>query len=97
VTRDETAWTWWALPAAIAGRLAQRYHPHPPLSSCPSLTSRNAQPSHVGPLGHVCLWCRATRSARTNSLREWINGVADRVVPMRFRIRPLYGADMRWV
>ena len=26
VTRDETAWTWWTLPPAIAGRLAQRYH-----------------------------------------------------------------------
>src|SRR6516165_10663611 len=24
VTRDETAWTWWTLPPAIAGRLAQR-------------------------------------------------------------------------
>ena len=26
VTRDETAWTWWTLPPATAGRPAQRYH-----------------------------------------------------------------------
>ena len=26
VTRDETAWTWWTLPPAIAGCLARRYH-----------------------------------------------------------------------
>ena len=25
VTRDEVAWTWWTLPPAIAGRVAQRY------------------------------------------------------------------------
>jgi hypothetical protein len=25
VTRDETAWTWWTLPPATAGRLAQKY------------------------------------------------------------------------
>lgn len=25
MTRDETAWTWWTLPPAISGRLAQRY------------------------------------------------------------------------
>ena len=25
VTRDETAWTWWTFPPAVAGRLAQRY------------------------------------------------------------------------
>jgi len=25
VTRDETAWTWWTLPPAIAGCLAQKY------------------------------------------------------------------------
>jgi hypothetical protein len=25
VTRDETAWTWWTPPPAIAGCLAQKY------------------------------------------------------------------------
>jgi hypothetical protein len=34
MARDETAWTWWTLPPATAGRLAQRYHRHPP--TCPS-------------------------------------------------------------
>jgi hypothetical protein len=42
VARDETAWTWWTLPPAVAGCRAQRYHRQPPVSSCPSLTSRTA-------------------------------------------------------
>jgi hypothetical protein len=25
MARDETAWTWWTLPPAIAGRVAQKY------------------------------------------------------------------------
>ena len=33
MTRDETAWTWWTLPPAIAGRLAQRSHMRIPLCS----------------------------------------------------------------
>src|SRR5512142_2285719 len=44
VTRDETAWTWWTLPPAIAGCLAQRYHRHLLISSCPRWTSQNAEP-----------------------------------------------------
>jgi len=43
VTRDETAWTWWTLPPATSGCLARRYHRHPPVSSRPCWTSRNAR------------------------------------------------------
>jgi hypothetical protein len=41
VTRDETAWTWWTLPPAIAGCLAQRYRKCIPVSSRSCWTSRN--------------------------------------------------------
>jgi len=34
VTRDETAWTWWTLPSAIAGCLARTYRGYPSISSC---------------------------------------------------------------
>ena len=43
MTRDETTWTWWTLPPPISGCLARRYHRHPPLSSRPCWTSRNAR------------------------------------------------------
>ena len=43
VTRDETAWTWWTLPPAIAGCFAQRSHRHLPVSSCPYRTRPRAR------------------------------------------------------
>ena len=43
MTRDETTWTWWTLPPPISRCLARRYHRHPPLSSRPCWTSRNAR------------------------------------------------------
>ena len=41
MTREETAWTWWTLPPAIAGCLAQRYRTCIPVSSRSCWTSRN--------------------------------------------------------
>ncbi len=44
VARNETAWTWWTLPPAIAGCPAQGYHRHPSVSSSSRWTSQNAEP-----------------------------------------------------
>jgi hypothetical protein len=48
VARDETAWTWWTLPPAIAGCLAQRYRKVHPVSSHSRWTSRNMQSPGLG-------------------------------------------------
>ena len=48
VTRDETAWTWWTLPPAIAGCLAQRYRKCIPVSSHSCWTSRNMRSPGLG-------------------------------------------------
>jgi hypothetical protein len=42
-TRDETSWTWWTLPPAIAGCLAPEVLPAPPVPSYPCWTRRNAR------------------------------------------------------
>jgi hypothetical protein len=43
MARDETTWTWWTLPPAIAGYLAQRYRKCILLSSHSRRTSRNVR------------------------------------------------------
>jgi hypothetical protein len=43
VTRDETAWTWWTLTLAIAGRLAQKYRRHPGIRAGPARTRTHAR------------------------------------------------------
>jgi hypothetical protein len=43
VLRDETAWTWWTLPPAISGCLAQRYRTgHRPLGRAAPVRTRGA-------------------------------------------------------
>ena len=48
VTRDKTAWTWWTLPPAISGRLAQRYRECIPVSCHSCWTSRNMRSPGLG-------------------------------------------------
>ena len=48
VTRDETAWTWWTLPPAIAGCLAHRYRKCIPVSSHSCWTTRNMRNPGLG-------------------------------------------------
>ena len=93
MTRDETTWAWWTLPPPISGCLARRYHRHPPLSSRPCWTSRNAR-SRSGlrrPAGCL-LAASGHQGARGPALLQLINGVADRAVPMRRRTRPAHCA-----
>ena len=42
VTRDETAWTWWTLPPAIAGCLAQKYRRRTGAQAGPARTRTQA-------------------------------------------------------
>jgi hypothetical protein len=59
VTRDETAWTWWTLPSAIAGCPAQRSRRYIPLSSHSCWTCRNMRSPRFGsgsPAGCRGIW-----------------------------------------
>jgi hypothetical protein len=42
VARDETAWTWWTLPPAIAGCLAQKYRRRTGVRAGPARTRTHA-------------------------------------------------------
>ncbi len=48
VARDETAWTWWTLPPAIAGCLAHRYRKCIPVSSHSCWNTRNMRNPGLG-------------------------------------------------
>jgi hypothetical protein len=94
VARDETAWTWWTLPAAIAGCMAQRYHVTDigPFLSC--WTSRNARTrSGVITSRRTLLATSGYPECEDEPLPELIDGVAARAVHMRPRIRPMSIAE----
>jgi hypothetical protein len=92
--RDETAWTWWTLPPAIAGCPARRSHRQPPVSSHPWWTRPNARSrSAVSSARRMSVLHPVTRSARTSQpFLELTDGVADRTEPVRLRLRPAHCA-----
>ena len=95
--RDETAWTWWTLPPAVAGCFAQRYRKCIPASSHSCWTSRNTR-SRSGVTSARRMYGHGIRPPGTRGpvlalpLLELISSVADRAVPMRLRIRPAHCA-----
>jgi hypothetical protein len=86
-TRDETAWTWWTLPPATAGRLAQRYHRHSQVSSCPRGLARTRSRSAVMLAAGCLLVHRLPGAEGASPLPPGLNnGVAARAVPMQLFI-----------
>jgi hypothetical protein len=63
VTLDETAWTWWTLPPATAGRLAQRYRKCIPVPVHSCWTSRNVRSPGLGRGRQWLCWHLAAKSA----------------------------------
>ena len=94
MARDETAWTWWTLPPAIAGCLAQRYRKCIPVSSHSVLDYPERAEPRVRPGPPAA--CRGIRlpRARDPALLEFNDGAA---VPMRLRISSNACRAAQWV
>jgi hypothetical protein len=83
MTRDETAWTWWTLPSAIAGCAAQRYQaPTGLFLSPPDQAERVAVARSWRPAGGL-LVASGYQEWRAQPLPGFYNGVVAKAVPMR--------------
>ncbi len=86
VTRDETAWTYWTLPPAIAGRLAQTYRKCIPVSSHSCWTSRNMRNPGLGQGRQRLVVASGCQEREIRPCSNSMTAPRDTAVPMRLRI-----------
>ena len=86
VTRDETAWTWWTLPPAIAGCLAHRYRKCIPVSSHSCWTTRNMRNPGLGQGRQRLVVASGCQEREIRPCSSPITASRDAAVPMRLCI-----------
>ena len=97
MARDETAWTWWTLPPAIAGRLAQRYRKCIPVSSRSCWTTRNMRNPGLGQGRKRLVVASGCREREIRPCSSPVTAPRDAAVPMRLRIFLQRALPAQWV
>jgi hypothetical protein len=88
VIRDETAWTWWTLPPAIAGCPAQRYRKCIPVPAYSCSTSRNVRSPGLGQGPQWLLPASGCQEREFRAPAEAMTAPRDAAVPTARAQRP---------
>jgi hypothetical protein len=97
MARDETTWTWWTLPPAIAGCVAQRYRECIPVSSHSFWTARNMRNIGLGQGRQRLVVASGCQEREIRPCSSPMTASRDAAVPMRLRIFLQRALPAQWV